>query len=147
MIQNMKGCIKKISTLLMCFICTSIYAQTLNIQINKIKNNRGSILVSIYNGERGFPYQSTSSIKTFSVKSMQGSIEVTAKDLPTGQYAVALFHDADGNGKLSTNILGMPKEGYAFSNNASSFLGVPGFKDASFYFRRDTTIKIDMKHF
>jgi len=104
MIQNMKGCIKKISTLLMCFICTNICAQNLNIQINKIKNNRGSILVSIYNDEKGFPYQ-------------------------------------------STNILGMPKEGYAFSNNASSFLGVPGFKDASFYLRRDTTIKIDMKHF
>ena len=103
--------------------------------------------MSIYNGEKGFPYQSTSSIKTFSVKSAQGSIEATAKDLPAGQYAVALFHDADGNGKLSTNILGMPKEGYAFSNNASSFLGVPGFKDASFYLRCDTTIKIDMKHF
>lgn len=147
MIQKMQAYKIKISTLILCFVCTNICAQNLNIQINKIKNNRGSILVSIYNGEKGFPYQSTSSIKTFSVKSMQGSIEVTAKDLPAGQYAVALFHDADGNGKLSTNILGMPKEGYAFSNNASSFLGVPGFKDASFYLRRDTTIKIDMKHF
>jgi len=133
--------------LILCFVCNNVSAQTLNIQVNKIKNNRGNILLSIYNGEKGFPYQSTSSIKTFSVKSVQGSIEVTAKDLPIGQYAVALFHDADGNGKLSTNILGMPKEGYAFSNNASSFLGVPGFKDASFYLRRDTTIKIDMKHF
>lgn len=129
------------------FVGEHSFSQTLNIQINKVKSNKGNILLSVYNGESGFPYEPTSSIKTFTVKSQPGTVLVSTKELAGGRYAIALFHDADGNGKLSTNMLGIPKEGYAFSNNASNFFGVPSFKNASFFLKRDTTIQIDMKHF
>ena len=45
--------------------------------------------------------------------------------------AVAAFHDADGNGELGTNILGIPTEGYGFSNGARGFMGPPSFEDAA----------------
>jgi uncharacterized protein (DUF2141 family) len=38
--------------------------------------------------------------------------------LPAGDYAFAVYHDANGNGKLDRNGVGMPTEDYAFSNNA-----------------------------
>lgn len=125
----------------------TIQAQTLNVEISKVRSNKGNILLSVYNAEKGFPYESTSCIKIFSLKPQVGKVLLSAKDLPRGTYAIALFHDADGNGKLTTNILGMPKEGYAFSNDASNFLGLPSFKSASFNFQGDTTIYINMKHF
>ena len=126
---------------------SSICAQTLTVEINKVKSNKGKILLSFYNAEKGFPYESTSCIKIFTIQPMVGKVKLITNDLPKGIYAIALFHDADENGKLSTNLIGIPKEGYAFSNDASSFLGLPSFKDASFRFQSDTTIHITMKHF
>ena len=41
----------------------------------------------------------------------------TFKDLKPGAYAVMITHDENGNGKLDTNAIGMPLEGYGFSNN------------------------------
>ena len=122
-------------------------AQTLQIQINKIKSDKGNILVSVYNNAKGFPYDGASCILMFSMRAAQGSVSITTKELTPGKYAIALFHDVDGNQKLTTNMLGIPKEGYAFSNDASNFFGVPSFKDASFQFTRDTSIVINMKHF
>jgi uncharacterized protein (DUF2141 family) len=39
------------------------------------------------------------------------------KNLKPGSYAVMITHDENGNGKLDTNVVGMPLEGYGFSNN------------------------------
>jgi uncharacterized protein (DUF2141 family) len=47
-------------------------------------------------------------------------------------YALAVIHDEDSNGKLNTNWLGIPTEGYGFSNDARALLGPPTFSAASF---------------
>lgn len=39
------------------------------------------------------------------------------KDVKPGTYAVMVTHDENGNGKLDSNMIGMPTEGYGFSNN------------------------------
>lgn len=51
--------------------------------------------------------------------------------VPEGQVAIRLFHDANGNGKLDTNLLGIPSERYGFSQNAGG-MGPAAFKDAAF---------------
>lgn len=45
------------------------------------------------------------------------SVEVVFSDLAPGKYAIRLMHDENDNGKLDTNLVGMPTEGYGFSNN------------------------------
>ena len=45
--------------------------------------------------------------------------------------AVAAFHDADGDGELAQNFVGMPTEGYGFSNGARGFMGPPSFEAAA----------------
>ncbi|MEP6360832.1 MAG: DUF2141 domain-containing protein, partial [Balneola sp.] len=42
----------------------------------------------------------------------------TQEMLPFGEYAIAVYHDKNENGKIDTNLLGIPKEDYGFSNNA-----------------------------
>ena len=44
-----------------------------------------------------------------------------------GIYAVAVYHDEDSSRKLNRNALGMPTEGFGFSNNPSTFFGLPAF--------------------
>ena len=55
----------------------------------------------------------------------KGEMRVVFAGLPPGEYAVAAFHDADGDGKLAQNIVGMPTEGFGFSNGATGFMDRP----------------------
>ncbi|MGO1118427.1 DUF2141 domain-containing protein [Rhodovibrionaceae bacterium A322] len=56
---------------------------------------------------------------------------VVFSDLPPGRYAVAAFHDQNGNEELDSNLLGIPTEGYGFSKGASGLAGPPSFEDAA----------------
>ena len=60
-----------------------------------------------------------------------GTVRVIFADVVPGAYAVAAFHDADGDGALNQNFVGMPTEGYGFSNGAVGFMGPPSFADAA----------------
>jgi len=52
--------------------------------------------------------------------------------IPPGTYALAVIHDENSSGKLETNWLGIPTEGYGFSNDAKAVFGTPSFDAASF---------------
>jgi uncharacterized protein (DUF2141 family) len=54
------------------------------------------------------------------------------EDIPPGTYAITVIHDENMDGKLDTNWLGIPKEGYGFSNDVKPLLGAPPFSAASF---------------
>jgi uncharacterized protein (DUF2141 family) len=45
---------------------------------------------------------------------------------------MAVIHDENMDGKLETNMLGIPTEGYGFSNDAEGTSGAPSFSAASF---------------
>ena len=47
-----------------------------------------------------------------------------------GAYAVAIYHDENGNHHFDRNFLGLPAEGYGFSNDAPTMLGPPSFDAA-----------------
>lgn len=59
-----------------------------------------------------------------------GNVRVTVPDVPAGRYAVQVYHDENGNGRLERGFMGIPKEGFALSNNAKPKFGPPRFKDA-----------------
>jgi uncharacterized protein (DUF2141 family) len=52
------------------------------------------------------------------------------EDIPPGTYALAVIHDENMNGKLDTNWLGIPKEGYGFSNAVKAMRGAPTRSEA-----------------
>ena len=49
-----------------------------------------------------------------------------------GTYGIKIFIDKNNNNKFDFNIVGIPKEQYGFSNDASALLGPPSFQNASF---------------
>ena len=57
---------------------------------------------------------------------------VTVPGVPAGTYAAQVFQDENDSGKVQFNLLGVPKEGVGFSNDAPIHLKAPSFKDASF---------------
>lgn len=72
------------------------------------------------------------------------SVRFTVHDLPSGRYAVKLFHDENGNGELDSNMVGLPTEGYGFSNNAGRF-GPPSFEDAAVTVEENLQIDIRVR--
>jgi len=63
----------------------------------------------------------------------------------SGQYALALVHDENGNGRLDT-FLGIPREGYGFSRNAPVRFGPPRFDDARFTLQGQQTMVVNMRY-
>jgi uncharacterized protein (DUF2141 family) len=61
-----------------------------------------------------------------------GVVMVVVHDVPPGRYAVQAFHDADADGKLARNWMGIPREGIGFSNDAMAHLTYPRFSVAAF---------------
>ena len=101
----------------------------LTIQIDDIRAATGSVMVAVYNSEGSF-------LKT-PFKADQASVSgnsaaLVIKGLPEGDYAFAVYHDADANGKMDRNLLGTPTEDYAFSNNALGKMGPPSYASARF---------------
>lgn len=124
-----------------------LYAQDLTnqeivVRITNIKSNSGKIYVALYDSETSFLEKS--------YKAVIGTIEnqscqVVFKDIPEGVYAISLFHDENDNHKMDSNFLGIPKEAYGSSNNASGFMGPPKWKDAQFEIQNNSvtqTIKL-----
>lgn len=67
-------------------------------------------------------------------KLQKGSNTFLITDVPAGTYAVAVFQDINGNGKLDVNLFGFPKEPFAFSNNIVPRLSIPRFEHCTFRF-------------
>jgi len=118
----------------------------LTVTISSLRSNDGTVYVSLYNSEAGYPTDPNKAFRKAIVKIINRKAVAVFDSIPEGVYAVGCFHDEDGNGKLNTNFLGIPSEGVGASNDATGFMGPPKFKDASFPVRMNTSISIQMKY-
>ena len=58
--------------------------------------------------------------------------QMIIKDVSPGRYAISIFHDANDNSVLDSNLFGVPTEAYGFSNNIVGHFGKPNFEQTSF---------------
>ncbi len=110
--------------------CPGIHVKVLN-----IRNSTGTVDCALFESSVGFPIEvllSATNIMIIKVRKTQARCDF--EDIPPGTYALAVIHDENMNGKLDTNFLGVPKEGYGFSNGAKGLLGAPSFEAASFQY-------------
>jgi uncharacterized protein (DUF2141 family) len=105
---------------------------TLTLNVTHIKNDQGLVRVLLFKGEKGFPDDEAIAFKSASVKIKDGKAVIDFGPVPEGTYALAVFHDSQNTGKLRTNALGIPRDGYGFSNDAMGMFGPPHFEKAAF---------------
>jgi uncharacterized protein (DUF2141 family) len=130
---------------------------SLSITIEGLRQSRGTVLVGLYDSRASFD-------RAIELASDVGFLNdpnrvagaalrandmlrggVTFRNLPPGRYAVILFHDENGNGRLDKNFWGVPTEPYGFSNDAQGFLGAPSFEEAALSLGSgDRAITIDL---
>lgn len=114
---------------------------TLRMEIKGVTSTQGQVSAALYTDQNSF-LKFDKVFKAVSAKAVKGVTTLIVKDIPDGKYAVAVFHDKNGNGKLDTNMLGIPKEPVAFSNAKMKTFGPPKFSDCAFAITTDTDITI-----
>ena len=90
--------------------------------------DEGSLRVAVFHHRGAFPDRDQA-LHRYALTSKR---ELTIRELPPGVYAVAVFQDINGDGKLNRNLFGRPTEPYGFSKNARGRFGPPEFEQASF---------------
>ena len=114
---------------------------SVSVTVNGLRSNDGKVFIAVYNSEKDWletTFKGTTSTIT------DNSCNVVFKDLPQGVYAVSIFHDENDNGKMDKNFMGIPKEDYGCSNDASGFMGPPKWKDAKFELNQNLEIPINL---
>ena len=120
------------------------YAGDLTVTLENVANADSALLVGVHTKSADFS-DDASRVTGQMQAAKAGKVTVHFKNLPAGRYAIALFHDANGNGKLDSNRLGIPVEGIGFSNNATGSFGPPAFAKAAFDVPADGTITQSIK--
>jgi len=105
-------------------------SSTLVVDVEGLKDDKGKLHASLYASEDGFPTKPEKALRQIDVPIVAGKARVVFEGLPPGGYAVAAYHDENGDGKLDTGFLGIPTEGLASSNDAKGFMGPPSFEKA-----------------
>jgi uncharacterized protein (DUF2141 family) len=62
-------------------------------------------------------------------------------------YAVAVYHDENGDHDFNRTIIGLPAEGFGFSNDPSTKTGLPSFKSVRFEAKGgETNIHVTLRY-
>jgi uncharacterized protein (DUF2141 family) len=127
-------------------LATGAMSQTkLQVTVNNIRGVKGNIMVGIFDSNENFLKKP---LDGRMVQASGDSITVVFQNLKPGKYAVSVLHDANKNKDLDQNKLGIPKEGFGFSNNVTGAMGPPSFERAliDLLDQKDLDINIKMKY-
>src|SRR5690348_7704035 len=116
-------------------------AAELRLLVKGVRSDVGELLIGLYANPEGFAgaiaHATTNGLAPdggrligMAIRANVGSLTAVFTELPPGRYAVIVVHDENDDGRLDANALGVPTEGYAFSNDARGFLGAPSLAAA-----------------
>ena len=109
-----------------------------------LRNDKGDVMCTLCSSPDGYPGDCKA--KTVVKASITNqSADCIFPNRKPGYYGAAIFHDEDGDGKFKRNLLGIPKEGFGFSNNYHPKTRAPTWDEGKFHFPGgDQTITINM---
>lgn len=126
------------------FCAGAAQAGDLAIRVDDVKLPEGRVMAALFDSATGFLKRS---VKVGDAAADSGgTVTVVIKDVPAGDYALALYHDLNGNGRMDRNVIGIPIEPYAFSNNVLGTMGPPSFEQARFAVPPEgTTVTVSLR--
>ena len=84
-------------------------------------------------------------LNKYRFKPRNGKLVARIKNLTYGDLAIALYQNVNDDGKIDKNVVGIPQEPYAFSNNYKPVVKAPTFRDCKFsYSAGSNTVNISL---
>ena len=129
-------------------ISTSIFAQTLTVELDNIRNNKGVIYLTVYETEDTWLDEDVEDYEFIFPKEniSNNKLTVSIDSIKSGYYGIAVLDDEDEDGEMQNNFIGFPREGFGFSRNVKVRLFKPKFEECVFEIKNDTTINILMQY-
>lgn len=121
----------------------------LEVTVNNIQELKGIMSFALYNSESTFNDPELAFKEYFIDVDNMPSMSFRFENIPPGEYALAIFHDANSNAELDQNFISIPQEGFGFSNNAMGNFGPPKYDDAKFELKEGNfvTLNINLTHY
>jgi uncharacterized protein (DUF2141 family) len=128
---------------LLALAATQASAAELTVNITDLRTREGALLVAVVDSAAAWD-DSRQAIARQRVVPDGDALTLRFPGLADGAYAVQVMHDENGNGKLDANFLGMPVEGYGFSNNPQ-VMRRPTYDEARFELAGDASIDVRLR--
>jgi acyl-CoA reductase-like NAD-dependent aldehyde dehydrogenase/uncharacterized protein (DUF2141 family) len=133
--------LSRLLPLLLCILfCASLKSQVeihyshLKISVRAPQHSQGNIAYLVFASSDGFPNNKAKAVKHgfVSLSPVSDAVTIDAGEFAPGTYAVAVYQDVNGNRKLDSGFLGIPKEPVGASNNPHPRFGPPTFQQCAF---------------
>lgn len=120
--------------LLLACIPESLFAASkVAVTVNKVRPGKGKLHITLVNKAQFLMRKKLKKpLQKGIVKPLGKSVQYEFKDVPPGDYAIQVLQDFDGDGFMTDNWLGLPKEPWGMSNNPPIGLGGPKWERAKF---------------
>ena len=98
------------------------------VDVQNVRSSNGLIAVTLYPDVSARFLARRGALYVGRVPARAPSTRVCIHLPSTGVYALAVYHDADGNRRINRTSLGLPDEDFGFSNNPRVLFGIPAFR-------------------
>lgn len=117
------------------------------VEVEGLRSSKGQVMAALYAGPDGFPDRSEAAVSTVKAPVQDGACRLVFPNASPGSFAVAAFHDENADGKMNTNIIGIPKEGFGLTGLEKLKLARPDFEAARFtYTGGEQTVRLVMHY-
>jgi uncharacterized protein (DUF2141 family) len=130
-------------------VCNAAHPKQVRLQVSVsgMRSTEGNVTITIYPDEPSHFLDGAYKLARQAVSITLPVTRACFAFVAPGFYAVTLFHDENGNGHFDTTLLGMPAEGYGYSNNPTLHLGPPSLNQVRFAAHSgDNPVEIRMKY-
>jgi uncharacterized protein (DUF2141 family) len=122
-------------------------ATRLSVQVSQLNSDAGEVTITVYPSDSRRFLAPRGKLLRVRVKTAAPVTRVCFNLPGPDVYAVAVYHDANGNHDFDRTRLGMPAEGYGFSNDAPTRFGVPSFEAVRFAVKAgENALRVKMRY-
>ena len=104
-------------------IFSAVFAQAqssqgslIRVEVAGLHNDKGKVVCALFSSPVDFPKRVDKAVAHTSSEIAQAHAFCEFPGIASGTYAVSVFHDENSNGKMDTNLMGIPREGVGASN-------------------------------
>ncbi len=119
----------------------------IDVRVEGMPTGDGILFVSLYLTAEGYPGEwqvAYSTLQLTAADQVDGVMTARFEAVPAGWFVIAVLHDEDSNKEMATNVLGIPKEPYGFSQNPKSRFGPPSWDNASVWLEAGQTSVVNV---
>jgi uncharacterized protein (DUF2141 family) len=136
---------KAVILLTLMFFSISAYSQNIEANISGIRAKQGQIVIKVFKDEKSFQDDKPSMVKKFKKTEITNGAMLAKLTLEPGIYGLTLLDDENNDNEMNYSFMGIPKEGFGFSNFELKKLARPTFAEFDIEVKANSKYKVNMK--